>query len=298
MMLRLVATIAIGLLSISYAEAQTVRFDTNVGNIDLILNPMNNGNLDDHVDNIIRYVNSGRYENVVLNRADTGGDANDPVDDFVLQFGGFTLANPIFSAFSDFSSVEAFDPVIVDEDGDGVVDFSTEDLVNTRGTVSLALSNSPNTGTSSFFVNIGDNLFLDNSGFVPFAQVADMSTVDYIMRLDQVSDGSAGLASSNIPVVDEDNFLVYVERAFVLDSDPVSSPASIATTPSLSTLLSEPPLEESLEDTILESAALEEEVPVVVPSLAVANVPEPPTLVVVVGVLMVLAVLKGPRLQG
>ena len=85
-----------GLSLLSTSWAQTVRFDTNVGNIDLTLNPTNNGNLNQHVDNILRYIEAGRYERVVLNRADTGISSTDPSDDFVLQFGGFTLADPIF----------------------------------------------------------------------------------------------------------------------------------------------------------------------------------------------------------
>ncbi|MCH7752504.1 MAG: hypothetical protein IH898_10165 [Planctomycetes bacterium] len=102
-----------------------------------------------------------------------------------------------------------------------------------------------------------------------------MSTVDYIMRLSQVSDPSAGLASSNIPVLNDDNLLVFVERAFVLDPNPavpLAESSTLSGTPSG-----------------LGSSSSG--------GLQVLSVPEPPALVLVVGALMVLAVLKGRRLQ-
>ena len=272
---RFLTALILGLALVPVATAQTVRFDTNVGNIDLVLNPMGLPELRAHVDNILAYVDAGRYENVVINRADTGSNPNDPEDDFVLQFGGFLTSSQVFSSFSDFPSVESFDPVIVDFDGDGQVDFNTTALSNTRSTVSLALSGPPNTGTSSFFVNVGDSSRLDDQGFVPFARVVDMSTVDYIMRLNQVSDSSAGLASSNIPVLNDDNLLVFVERVFVLDPNPavpLAASSTLSATPSgLGTSSSG--------------------------GLQVLSIPEPPTLVLLVGALIALAALKGPRRQ-
>ena len=272
---RFLTALILGLALVPVATAQTVRFDTNVGNIDLVLNPMGLPELRAHVDNILAYVDAGRYENVVINRADTGSNPNDPEDDFVLQFGGFLTSSQVFSSFSDFPSVGSFVPVIVDVDGAGQVDFNTTALSNTRSTVSLALSGPPNTGTSSFFVNVGDSSRLDDQGFVPFARVVDMSTVDYIMRLNQVSDSSAGLASSNIPVLNDDNLLVFVERVFVLDPNPavpLAASSTLSATPSgLGTSSSG--------------------------GLQVLSIPEPPTLVLLVGALIALAALKGPRRQ-
>ncbi|MCH7685089.1 MAG: hypothetical protein IH899_00150 [Planctomycetes bacterium] len=153
MAIRFLTALILGLALVPVATAQTVRFDTNVGNIDLVLNPNGLPELRAHVDNMLAYVDSGRYENVVLNRADTGRNPNNPVD-FVLQFGGFLTSSQVFSSFSDFSSVESFDPVIVDFDGDGQVDFNTSELSNTRSTVTLALSGPPNTGTTTALESI------------------------------------------------------------------------------------------------------------------------------------------------
>lgn len=198
-----------------------VRFDTNVGNIDMVLNPLGIAELRQHEENILSYIESGRYEKVVVNRADNGGDAADPANDFVLQFGGFTTQSQTLPpTFSAFEAVESFGSVVVDSNGDNIPDFDTTDLTNSRGTVSLALGGNPtnvNSGNTSFFVNVNDNSGLDASGFVPFATVNDMSTVDLIMRLTQANLGDAGLASSNIPLINgPNNLLVFVERAYVI----------------------------------------------------------------------------------
>jgi peptidyl-prolyl cis-trans isomerase A (cyclophilin A) len=48
---------------------------------------------------------------------------------------------------------------------------------NTRGMVSYAMAG-PNTRTTQFFINFGDNQNLDGMGFAPFGRVRDMAAVD------------------------------------------------------------------------------------------------------------------------
>jgi len=269
--------VLLGILLIAPAVAQTVvRFDTNVGTFDMELNPTGNPNLQGHVDNLIAYVDAGRYDLTVVNRAAEG---------FVMQMGGFQLDTLVLpTAFSDFPSVPAFAPVIVDSDGDDVVDFDVTNLLNTRGTVSLALSTTVNTGTSSFFINIGENttLDLDPLRFVPFASINDMATIDVIMGLQQgvLSDG--GLASADIPLLD-DNRLVFVERAFVLAAVADDAAALMDGGDDLGDSLadgSSPPSGDSGSG----SDAL--------------TVPEPPALVLAVGALVLIYLIKPSKIGG
>ncbi len=258
MLSRICSAAVLGCLLFVPAMAQTVRFDTNVGTFDLELNPTGNPNLQGHVDNMIAYVEAGRYDLTVINRAAEG---------FVMQMGGFQLDTLLLpDNFSDFPSVTPFAPVFVDADNDGTVDFDVTNLLNTRGTVSLALSATANTGTSSFFVNIGDNpnLDADNLRFVPFASINDMATIDLIMGLPQGVLADGGLGGSDIPLLDS-NRLVFVERAFVVETAEEE----------LAALMGEG-------GSLLGSEAASESL----------TVPEPPALVLAVAALMAILVMK------
>ncbi|MBX3425390.1 MAG: peptidylprolyl isomerase [Pirellulales bacterium] len=189
-----------------------MRFETSVGNIDMVLNPTNDANLQPLVDNMVAYIGLGRYHYTAINRA---------AEDFVLQMGGFLGFQPLPNLFAGGRiSVDALTPVTTDANGDGMVDFST--LSNVRGEVSLALrAGDPNSGTSSFFINLGNNSFLDSQGFVPFARIENMTTIDRIMQLMQSdqSGGTGDLSLSDIPVLDSGR-MVVVQRVFVLQADP------------------------------------------------------------------------------
>jgi peptidyl-prolyl cis-trans isomerase A (cyclophilin A) len=204
----------LGLVCAPSAVAQVVRFETSVGDFDMVLNPTNNEFLDLHTANMLAYVNDGRYDASWINRADEG---------FVLQMGGFyshTRRPPITIAST--RPVATFDPVL---------GFPTEltGLSNTSGTVSLALpgdgmgGTDEDAGTSSFFVNLTSNTFLD-ADFTVFAAIPDMTVINQIMALMQVDKtadplfgaGGGNLAYSDIPLT-ENGHQVFIKRAFVID---------------------------------------------------------------------------------
>jgi cyclophilin family peptidyl-prolyl cis-trans isomerase len=156
---------------------------------------------------------SGRYDNTVINRAD---------ENFVLQMGGFKTVSPQVPATVDgFTPIQAFAPIT------GVPAASIPGLSNTPGTVSLALSGggggtNRDSGTSSFFVNLASNTFLDND-FTVFASVPNMATVNTIMGLSQVdltADPNFGvspgnLAFSDVPLLASGD-LVQITRAILI----------------------------------------------------------------------------------
>jgi len=170
-----------------------VRFDTVLGSFDVQL-------FDDAmpvtVANFLGYVNSGRYDGTVVHR---NSDTSDPVlRDFVIQGGGFTLLDPDPpnpNATISFEAVNT-DPPINDEPGGGIAGLS-----NVRGTIAMAKSG-PNTVTSQWFINQGDNSFLDNpnrpdGGFSAFGRVLGngMDIVDAIGGLPLPTDFGFGIGS-------------------------------------------------------------------------------------------------------
>jgi cyclophilin family peptidyl-prolyl cis-trans isomerase len=208
----LVGSLAPVLVVSSLACGQVVRFETSAGSFDVVLNPTNHSRLQGHVDNFLQYVTSGRYDGTAINRAD---------EDFVLQMGAYrTASSDVPDTASGFVPIEAFAPV----NGVPAVQIG---LSNTAGTVGLALSSGPNgtnedSGTSSFYINLGTNSSLD-ADFAVFALVPDMTTISSIMSLsvvDLTTDPGFGtdpgtLAFTDVPLL-PDGDLVIVSRAFVV----------------------------------------------------------------------------------
>jgi cyclophilin family peptidyl-prolyl cis-trans isomerase len=214
MLARLNFAIAIVLLLTTSATAQVVRFETSLGDFDMVLNPTGEAQLQDYVDNFLNYVDDNRYLSSWINRASTG---------FVLQMGGFysnTLRPPL--TMDSVRPMYTYAPVA----GQPANTFSN--LSNTVGTVSLALpgdgmgGTNQDAGTSSFFINLTDNSFLD-SDFTVFAAVPDMTVVNQIMALttiDRTTDEMFGADPGNLTFTDvpvQDNgFQVFIKRAFVV----------------------------------------------------------------------------------
>ncbi len=204
-------TVAIYLCMAVGASAEVVRFETTMGNFDMVLNPTNNAVLQGHVDNMLEYIRRETYTGTWINRADTG---------FVLQMGGFysQTKRPQFTS-ENVRNIRGLNPI------EGEPAAENPGLSNTVGTVALALSGGANgtnqdSGSSSFFVNLTSNDFLD-ADFTVFAAISDMTVINNIMALstlDRTQDPVFGadpgnLAFSDVPVQNDGN-QVFIKRAY------------------------------------------------------------------------------------
>jgi ELWxxDGT repeat protein/VCBS repeat-containing protein len=123
------------------------------------------------VANFLDYINDNDYINSFFHRA-----AESQGEEFVIQGGGFKTNSTTFSSTAQFTNVPT-EGQIQNEPG----------ISNVRGTVAMAkLGGQPNSATSQFFVNLGDNSTLDSQAsgaFTVFGQVLDMTTSDAIAAL-------------------------------------------------------------------------------------------------------------------
>ena len=158
------------------AMASTIVLHTTLGDIEFELfdqdAPLT-------VQNFLNYVRDGDFDNSFIHRGVPG---------FIIQGGGYT--------FTDGSALQVpEDPPVVNEFGRS----------NLRGTVAMAkLGNNPNSATSEWFINLGDNsenLDNQNGGFTVFGQVIGdgMAVVDAIAEL-QI--WNAGAPFGEIPLID------------------------------------------------------------------------------------------------
>lgn len=126
------------------------------------------------VENFLAYVDDNFYDNLLIHRVVAG---------FVIQGGGFS-------------------PGLVEKDvtRDPVQSEASNGLRNVRGTVAMALrGGDPNSGTTQFFVNLVDNLFLDEQQFTVFGSVVEgMNIIDTIGTVQTVTRNSL----DNVPVND------------------------------------------------------------------------------------------------
>ena len=163
-MLQLIPAVFLCLLLILPAPAlsQTVRFNTNLGDIDVTLlrsqAPLT-------VANFLRYVDRGAFNKTMFHRSVPG---------FIIQGGGFKLDSGKFVAIP-------ADPPVRNE-------FNVS---NVRGTLAMAkLDGDPDSATNQWFFSIADNsrvLNNQNKGFTVFGRIvagsAGLSVVDKIAEV-------------------------------------------------------------------------------------------------------------------
>ncbi|MFO0865138.1 MAG: peptidylprolyl isomerase [Gemmataceae bacterium] len=149
-----------------------VQFQTNFGNINFELFDRQTPQT---VANFLNYIKANKYDNMVFNRL---------VSNFVLQGGGYALGtNP-----TTLTQI-ATDPAVQNE-------FSAT-RSNTQWTIAMAKSpNDPNSATSQFFINLGNNasnLDSQNGGFTVFGKLqgaVDQAIVSSIASITPVDKGS------------------------------------------------------------------------------------------------------------
>ncbi len=119
------------------SEQPVIHVQTNHGTIVIELYPDKAPNT---VENFLRYIQDGFYENTVFHRV---------IDNFVIQGGGFGPG----------MTQKLTHPPIGNEANNG--------LRNDRGAVAMARTTDPNSATSQFFINIADNDFLNYNAPTP-----------------------------------------------------------------------------------------------------------------------------------
>jgi cyclophilin family peptidyl-prolyl cis-trans isomerase len=193
----------LGLALFLPAAGQTVRFHTNLGDIDVNLLP---DSAPLTVENFLKYTDRGSYNNSFFHRSVRG---------FIIQGGGYKVQS---SGVTEIPS----DPPVKNE-------FKVS---NTRGTLAMAkLGDNPNSATNQWFFNLANNasnLNNQNGGFTVFGRVANdegLAVMDKIAALTVVN---AGSPFDQLPVVNYVGGQLQISNFVVVSSitrleDPVQT---------------------------------------------------------------------------
>ena len=172
-LLALTAALLLGYASLADSQtAQRVRVETTLGSFVIELDPQRSPLT---VAAFLDYVNAGHYTDTIFHRV---------IGNFVVQGGGFDTKN------------------VEKPTRAGVPNESGNGLSNRRGTVGLARTGDPHSGTSQFYVNLADNAALDPQpsrwGYAVFGHVVEgMNVVDDIGA---VATGSVEPFDSDAPL--------------------------------------------------------------------------------------------------
>ncbi len=134
------------------------------------------------VDNFLKYVDKGFYNGLTFHRV---------IPRFMVQTGGMKEVNNVLQ-----EQKEGAFPPIRNESGNG--------LSNAKGTLAMARTSNPNSATSQFFINHGNNAQLDDfgGGYAVFGRVVDgMDVVDAIAKAETTDKrDSNGQPHENVPI--------------------------------------------------------------------------------------------------
>ncbi len=127
--------------------------------------------------NFLQYCRDDFYTNTIFHRV---------IDGFMIQGGGFT-------------------PEMTEKSGRASIENEADNgLSNDLGTLAMARTNDPHSASSQFFINIGDNGFLNHSGknsqgwgYAVFGKVTD--GMDVVNKIKGVATGNSGF-HQDVPV--------------------------------------------------------------------------------------------------
>jgi len=151
---------------------------TNLGTMRLELYP---AKAPKTVENFLQYVKDGHYDGTVFHRVIAG---------FMIQGGGFD---------KDFRQKKTRGPIA--NEAQGAVKGG---LKNATGTLAMARTADPNSATAQFFINVGDNGFLnwgdprsDGNGYAVFGKV--VSGMDVVNKIAKLATGAGGPFPRDVP---------------------------------------------------------------------------------------------------
>ena len=162
-----------------------IRLHTSLGIIDIDLNEQKAPKT---VENFLKNVNGGHFNNTVFHRV---------IDGFMIQGGGF-------------------EPGMKQKPTGAPIENEADNgLKNVKYSVAMARTSDPHSATAQFFINVGDNDFLNHSapttqgwGYCVFGQV--VTGQDVVDRIKSVKTGKSGF-HGDVPLED-----VLIERAEVV----------------------------------------------------------------------------------
>ena len=171
--------LAASVLGAAPALAQNVELDTTAGKIVLQLDA---SAAPKTVENFIAYVKSGHYDGTQFHRVIPG---------FMVQGGGYT---------TDYAQKPTRPPVKNEAE-----QASKAGLVNAPGTIAMARTSDPHSASSQFFINVGDNKFLNyrestvqGYGYTVFGKVVE--GMDVVEKIAKSPTGAGGPFPRDVPV--------------------------------------------------------------------------------------------------
>ena len=135
------------------------------------------------VANFLSYVNSTAFNDSIFHRSIPG---------FVVQGGGYTSPSATFTSTSQFTTIPTTGTVPTEANASN----PNNPHIDTTGTIAMALSTGPNSGTDEWFINLANNPQLDDTSdggpFTVFGQVigTGMQVVDQIANLPTPNESS------------------------------------------------------------------------------------------------------------